>query len=51
MKDHKQATGGTSRPNGNDFKGNPVNVAKCDDSGLRPGVKVPGHKRGKQGKG
>ena len=48
---HNQAPGGTAKPNGNEFKGKGVSVRKPDDGGIRSGVKVPGHSRGKQGKG
>ena len=50
MKD-KQAPGGTTRPNQNEFSGKGVSHGRPDDSGLKKGVKVPGHKRGNQGKG
>ena len=50
MKD-KQATGGTIRPNQNEFHGKNVPARKPDDAGLRPATTVPGHKRGNQGKG
>lgn len=50
MKD-KQAPGGTTRPNQNEFSGKGVPARKPDDSGLRKGTYVPGHKRGNQGKG
>lgn len=51
MDKSKQAPGGTARPNQNEFKGNPVNAIKPDDSGLHKGVKCNSHNRGKQGKG